>query len=271
MSDKETPKHEGPARSSIVDRVPTRILVFSGKGGVGKTTVAVNLSYALAEQDLAVGLLDADITGPNVPHMIGINEPPRSMGKRLVPHERAGVKIVSLASILPPGAPVIWRGPIRSKALDQLLDETEWGRLDVLIADLPPGTGDEVLTIAQRTAPQMAVIVTTPQEVALLDARRAISFARKLEIPWIGIVENMSGLVCPHCGGEINMFGSGGGKEEAARQDVEFLGAIPLDPKTREAADDGCPLIVAGAQGPSVDAFRRIAERIVALRSEDTA
>ncbi len=255
-------KSSGPSTSPIVDRIPARVVVFSGKGGVGKTTVAVNLAYALARRGIRVGLLDADITGPNVPQMTGIDEPPHVDGRRLLPHERAGVKIVSLASMLPPDAPVIWRGPMRSKALDQLLDETEWGDLDVLVVDLPPGTGDEVLTIAQRTAPQVAIVVTTPQEVALLDARRAINFAKKLEIPTIGIVENMSGFVCPHCGGEIELFGTGGGKREAARQGVEFLGAVPIDPATRKAGDTGRPIVLADPTSAVSEGFDGIASRV---------
>jgi len=243
-------------------RIKHRIVVFSGKGGVGKTTVAVNLACALAARGIRVGLLDADITGPNVPQMVGIDEPPRVDGERLLPHERFGVRVVSLASMLPAGAPVIWRGPMRSKALEQLLGETDWGELDVLIADLPPGTGDEVLTIAQRTSPQMAIVVTTPQEVALLDARRAINFARKLEVPRIGIVENMSGLICPHCGGRIDLFGAGGGLLEAAAQRAEFLGSIPIDPATREGGDAGRPVVVVDPEGPVAEAFAAIASVI---------
>jgi ATP-binding protein involved in chromosome partitioning len=262
VSDKVDANGGGPRPSPIVERIPLRVVVFSGKGGVGKTTVAVNLAYALASRGAGVGLLDADITGPNVPKMTGVDEPPRTAGERLLPHERGGIKIVSLASMLPPDAPVIWRGPMRSKALEQLLDETEWGDLDLLVIDLPPGTGDEVLTIAQRTAPQIALVVTTPQEVALLDARRAIGFARKLAIPTIGIVENMSGLVCPHCGGTIDLFGTGGGKREAARRSVEFFGAIPIDPATRQAGDRGRPILLQDPSGRVATAFQEIASRI---------
>ncbi len=262
MSKQRGGGREAPAKSPIVGRVPVRVVVFSGKGGVGKTTVAVNLAFALVGRGIRAGLLDADVTGPNVPLMTGIDEPPRVNGSRLVPHERDGVKIVSLASMLPPGAPVIWRGPMRSKALEQLLDETDWGDLDVLVVDLPPGTGDEVLTIAQRTAPQIAVVVTTPQEVALLDARRAIGFARKLEIPAIGVVENMSGLVCPHCGGEIELFGTGGGKREANRQGITFFGAIPVDQATREGGDTGRPIVLADPGGAVSRAFDEIVSGI---------
>ncbi|MFC2083081.1 Mrp/NBP35 family ATP-binding protein [Candidatus Bipolaricaulota bacterium] len=248
----------------ISDSVSNRIVVFSGKGGVGKTTVAVNLAYLFAQRAMRVGLLDADITGPNVPQMTGIDEPPRYEDKLLIPHESEGVKVVSLASMLPPDAPVIWRGPLRAKALEQLLDETNWGDLDVLVIDLPPGTGDEVLTIAQKASPQLAIVVTTPQEVALLDARRAINFAKKLNIPAIGLVENMSGLVCPHCGGEIELFGIGGGKREATRQSVEFLGAIPIDPAVRRAGDTGNPVVIAHASAPSLveQAMRAITSKI---------
>jgi len=244
---------------ATLERIGYRIVVFSGKGGVGKTTVAVNLACALAAHGIRVGLLDADITGPNVPQMIGIDGPPRADRDRLLPHERFGVRVVSLASMLPAGAPVIWRGPMRSKALEQLLGETDWGELDVLVADLPPGTGDEVLTIAQRTSPQMAIVVTTPQEVALLDARRAIGFARKLDVPRIGIVENMSGLACPHCGGTIDLFGTGGGRREATAQGVEFLGSVPIDPATREGGDAGRPVVLSDPDGPVAEAFAAIA------------
>ena len=245
-----------------LERIGVRIVVFSGKGGVGKTTVAVNLAYALSRRGMQVGLLDADVTGPNVPQMTGIEGPPQAEGQRILPHERSGVKIVSLASMLPPGTPVIWRGPMRSKALEQLLGETDWGDLDVLIVDLPPGTGDEVLTIAQRTSPRIAVVVTTPQEVALIDARRAIGFARKLEIPEIGIVENMSGLSCPHCGGRIDLFGSGGGAREAERQKVTFLGTIPIDLRTREGGDSGRPIVLVDPSCEVSAAFEAIAAAV---------
>jgi ATP-binding protein involved in chromosome partitioning len=271
LSDKGSTDPQRPATSSIVDRARTRIVVFSGKGGVGKTTVAVNLAFALAKRGLAVGLLDADVTGPNVAQMAGIRGRPRAAGGRLQPHEREQVRIVSFASLLPPGAPVIWRGPMRSKALEQLLDDTDWGDLDVLIMDLPPGTGDEVLTIAQRAAPQLAIVVTTPQEVALLDARRAIGFARQLEIPSIGLVENMSGFRCPHCGEPIDLFGTGGGRREAERQAIDFLGAVPIDPATREGGDGGRPIVLDDPQSPVSLAFREIAERIAALAVQDAS
>jgi len=254
----------------ITERVSQRIVVFSGKGGVGKTTVAVNLAYAFARQGRRVGLLDADLTGPNVPKMTGIAEAPTQREGLLVPHERNGVKIVSLASLVPPGAPIIWRGPMRSKALEQLIDETDWGEIEILITDLPPGTGDEVLTIAQKAAPQLAIVVTTPQEVALLDARRAIAFAKKLEIPTIGLIENMAGLICPRCGELIDLFGSGSVEAEALNAQVEFLGAIPLDPSTRQAGDAGTPILIHSPDAAVSQALSQAASRTAEILSEGT-
>lgn len=250
-----------------MSRIGRRIVVFSGKGGVGKTTVAVNLAYALLRQALRVGLLDADVTGPNVVQMTGVKEPARIEGQRLVPHERAGLRLVSLASMLPPDAPVIWRGPMRSKAIEQLLDETEWGDLDVLIVDLPPGTGDEVLTITQRILPHVAIVVTTPQEVALIDARRAINFAKKLNVPAIGVVENMSGFVCPHCREQIDLLGAGTGRASAAAMGVRFFGAIPLDPAVPVGCDAGRPIVLEHPESPVSEAIRAIA--VQALFSND--
>jgi len=260
-SAKAAPAPGGEIRAAM-EKIPHRIVVFSGKGGVGKTTVAVNVAYALAKRH-RVGLLDADITGPNVAQMTGVRDPVRIEGGRILPHERSGVHLVSLATMLPPGEAVIWRGPMRSKAIEQLLGETAWGDLGALVVDLPPGTGDEVLTIAQRVGPQMAIVVTTPQEVALIDARRAVQFARRLEIPRIGIVENMSGFVCPHCGGRIDLFGSGAGRACAADLGIEFLGAIPLDPELPLRGDSGRPIILDDPGCPASVALREIADRAI--------
>ena len=243
-------------------QIKNRVVVFSGKGGVGKTTVAVNLAYALANNGARVGLLDADITGPNVPQMVGITETAQAEAGRIIPHVAQGIKVISLASIVPAGTPVIWRGPLRSKAIDQFLGEASWGELDFLIVDLPPGTGDEVLTITQRTSPQMAIIVTTPQEVALIDARRATNLAKKMEIERIGIVENMSGLICPHCGGVIDLFGAGGGEREAKKLSLLFLGKIPIDPSVRVEADAGRPIVLANPKATISQAFFAIAAQI---------
>jgi Mrp family chromosome partitioning ATPase len=222
-----------------------RIVVFSGKGGVGKTTVAVNLAYALAKRGRNVGLLDADITGPDVPKMTGLLEKPLPTGdKRVMPPLAHGVKVISLASLIPNDTPIIWRGPLRSRALEQFLADVDWGQLDYLIADLPPGTGDEVLTMAQRMEPRMAVVVTTPQEMSLIDSRRAINMAKKIGISRIGVVENMSGLKCPECGHELDLFGAGGGELVARELDVLLLGSVPMNPRARACADVGKPIIL---------------------------
>jgi Mrp family chromosome partitioning ATPase len=225
--------------------VKHRIVVFSGKGGVGKTTISVNLAYALAKRDKAVGLLDADVTGPDVPNMVGLKEQPQTEGgNRLLPPKHHGVRVISMASIIPESSPIIWRGPLRSRVLEQFLGDVAWGALDYLIADLPPGTGDEVLTMAQRMEPRMAVIVTTPQEMSLIDSRRAINMARQLNIPKIGIVENMSGLKCPECGHAMELFGSGGGRRLASEWGVSLLGTVPISMSARAGADVGRPIIL---------------------------
>jgi ATP-binding protein involved in chromosome partitioning len=247
----------------VVERIPHRIVVFSGKGGVGKTTVAVNLAYVLVDQGHRVGLLDADITGPNVLKMTGVTEPARGKDQTILPHERDGLRMVSLASMLPQGAPVIWRGPMRSKVIEQFLTDTEWGEMDTLIVDLPPGTGDEVLTIAQRIAPQVAVVVTTPQEVSRMDAHRAVGFAAKLGIPHVGIVENMSGLVCPHCGEIISLFGSGTTLQEADAWGVAHYGTLPMDAEAPKEGDTGTPLVRHRPNSPLSQAIRDVAAKVM--------
>ena len=267
----ETPTHGSEAQDfrfhDVIGRIADRIVVFSGKGGVGKTTVAVNLAYAIAASGHRVGLLDADITGPNVLQMAGITEPAHGTNDRIFPHDKGGVKIVSLASMLPPGAPVIWRGPMRSKVIEQFLTETDWGNLDTLVVDLPPGTGDEVLTTAQRIAPQSAIIVTTPQEVAWADARRAVGFAKQLGIPHIAILENMAGFVCPHCGETIDLFGAGAHAEEAERLGVTYLGAVPIDPQAPADGDLGRVIVVDRPSSPMAEVFRALAERALRMSS----
>jgi len=250
----------------VMGGIKQRIVVFSGKGGVGKTTVAVNLAYALAKRGDSVGLLDADITGPNVPQMIGLREMPRATDdNKMVPSEKEGIKVISLATLIPPDSPVIWRGPLRSKALDQFLGDVIWGELDYLVADLPPGTGDEVLTMAQRMEPDVAIIVTTPQEMSLIDSRRAINMAKKMGIARIGVVENMSGLRCPKCGHEIDLFGSGGGERAARELNVHFLGKVPISLRARAGADEGRPIILEDEEADISQALLGVADGVAKL------
>lgn len=249
---------------AALQKIKNRIVVFSGKGGVGKTTVAVNLAYALVKQNFEVGLLDADITGPNVPQMTGAESSPAVLGdtRQVVPQVKDGLRIISIAPMLPKDSPLIWRGPLRSNAIRQFLADVLWGELDYLLADLPPGTGDEVLTAAQKMRPQAAVVVTTPQEVSLLDCRRAVTMARKLDIPHIAVVENMSGLICPYCGETIDVFGTGGGEKMAEDMHVSFLGRIPMELKVREGSDAGKPVVLEPSAGPTAEAFETITVRL---------
>lgn len=244
------------------------ILVLSGKGGVGKSTVAVNLASALAGNGKKVGLLDLDFHGPNIPKMLGIEDQrPAVSGKTLEPvHVTGNLSVISMAFLLPDtSTPVVWRGPMKMVAIQQFLSEVNWGALDYLVVDLPPGTGDEALSIAQL-APNVrgAVMVTTPQDVAVLDAMKAAKFIEKLELPVLGIIENMSGMVCPHCGEVINLFGKGGGKKAAEDLGVPYLGAIPLDPELVKAGDEGRPYILRHADSPTGKATDIVMKNLVA-------
>jgi ATP-binding protein involved in chromosome partitioning len=251
---------------SLVPEVERIIAVASGKGGVGKSTVAANLAVALARLGYRVGLLDADIYGPSVPMMFGIDEKPLvdESVQKMAPFEKFGVKVMSLGFVVDPDTPVIWRGPLVMKALEQLLGDVAWGALDVLVLDLPPGTGDAQLTLAQKVPLAGAVIVSTPQDVALIDARKGLAMFQKVNVPVLGIVENMSGFVCPHCGEETAIFKRGGAEETAARLGTKFLGRIPLDPAIALGGDDGVPIVVSDAGGPHLAAFRQIAEAVIA-------
>ena len=236
-----------PERANI--SVRHVVLILSGKGGVGKTTVAANLAFAFANHGFRTGLLDLDIHGPDIPKILGIDTFRMSSydEKTIEPVAVTGLlSVVSMAFLLPDtSSPVIWRGPMKTGVIRQFLEDVHWGDLDYLVVDLPPGTGDEALTIAQF-APNIAgaVIVTTPQEVAILDIKKAVKFVQTIGLPVIGIIENMSGMVCPHCGKAIDLFGAGGGKKAAEDLDVPFLGAIPLDPEMRKAADEGRPFLI---------------------------
>jgi Mrp family chromosome partitioning ATPase len=243
------------------------IMVLSGKGGVGKSTVSVNLAYALSNHGKKVGLLDLDMHGPNIPKMLGIEEHKLSMsGDKIEPvHVTGKLSVISMAFlILDPSQPIIWRGPMKMAAIQQFLAEVNWGPLDYLVVDLPPGTGDEALTIAQL-APNVrgAVIVTTPQDVATLDARKSAKFIEKLGLPVIGVIENMSGMLCPHCGEEIDLFGKGGGKKVAEEMNVPFLGAIPLDIEMRKAGDEGRPFIIRRGDSPTWKSVDKVMEELI--------
>jgi ATP-binding protein involved in chromosome partitioning len=258
----QTIEEETKRISETVSKIKHRITVFSGKGGVGKTTVSVNIAYGLQKEGLSTGILDADITGPNVAKMLDINSEAIILGSKIIPFEKYGAKIISMASLIKPGQPVIWRGPMRSKVISQFLADVEWGELDYLIADLPPGTGDEILTIAQQMKPDYAIIVTTPQEVSIIDAERAINMAKKLEIPFISVVENMAGLVCPHCNTVIELFGSGGGKKLADDYNIPFLGSIPIDIDVRILSDKGKPIVLEKPNCEVAKTFQSIADLI---------
>jgi ATP-binding protein involved in chromosome partitioning len=243
------------------------ILVLSGKGGVGKSTVSVNLATALAANGNQVGLLDLDIHGPNIPKMLGIEDQRPAVTEQFLEpvHVTGNLAVISMAFLLPDtSTPVVWRGPMKMAVIQQFLSDVNWGALDYLVVDLPPGTGDEALTIVQL-APNVrgAVIVTTPQDVAVMDAIKAAKFIKKLDLPVLGVIENMSGMVCPHCGDTINLFGAGGGRKAAADLGVPYLGAIPLDPAMVRAGDDGRPYILSHADSPTWKAVDEVMEHLV--------
>jgi len=245
------------------------ILVLSGKGGVGKSTVSVNLASALSAHGRTVGLLDLDIHGPNIPKMLGIEDQrPAVLEKTMEPvHVTGNLSVMSMAFLLPDtSTPVVWRGPMKMAVIQQFLSDVNWGALDYLIVDLPPGTGDEALSIIQL-APnvQGAVIVTTPQDVAVLDAVKAVKFIEKLDLPVIGIIENMSEMVCPHCGETIDLFGKGGGEKAAQELGVPYLGSIPLDPRMVKAGDEGRPYIISHADTPTWKAMDAVMENLVKI------
>jgi ATP-binding protein involved in chromosome partitioning len=239
------------------------VAVASGKGGVGKSTTAVNLALALKSLGRKVGLLDADIYGPSQPRMMGISGRPSSPdGRRLLPMENHGVKVMSMGFMVPEDTPMIWRGPMVMSAINQMLRDVEWGELDILVVDLPPGTGDAQLTMAQQVPLSGAVIVSTPQDIALIDARKGLNMFRKVDVPVLGIVENMSFFLCPHCGERSEIFSHGGARREAAKLGVDFLGELPLDMAIRETSDGGNPIVIAAPESGPAKTYRAIAEQV---------
>lgn len=239
------------------------IAVGSGKGGVGKTTIAVNLSISLAKMGYAVGLLDADVYGPNVPLMMGVRASPHAIGQRIQPLEAYGVKLMSMGFLNPGDKPLVWRGPMLNSVMQQFLRSVDWGNLDYLIIDLPPGTGDVQLTLIQTTPLTGAIVVTTPSDVSLEDARKAIHMFEQVREEVLGVVENMSFLDCPHCGKRIDVFSQGGGKRTAEAMHVPFLAEIPLDPMTRLGGDTGKPIATLDEPHPQTSAFEKLAHRVI--------
>ncbi len=252
----------------LVPGVKNVIAVASGKGGVGKSTVSVNLAVALAKSGATVGLLDADITGPNIPMMLGIEgQPVASPNNKIVPLERHGVKAISIQFFVPEGQPIVWRGPLIGGAISQFLRDVEWGELDYLVVDLPPGTSDAQLTLAQSVPISGVVLVTTPQDVALSDLGKAHSMLTRLNVPVIGLVENMSAFVCPHCGEATEIFGRGGGERFCQQHGLTFLGKVPLDVTVRQGGDAGIPAVAQREPGPAAVALEAVAGLVAARMS----
>jgi ATP-binding protein involved in chromosome partitioning len=260
------PRPSGPAAPQAAQAPPgvkAIIAVASGKGGVGKSTTAVNLALGLRDLGLKVGVLDADIYGPSIPKLLSIRERPQSLGgTRLKPISRYGLTVMSIGFLIEEETPMIWRGPMVMSALTQMLREVEWGELDVMVVDMPPGTGDAQLTMAQQVPLKGAVIVSTPQDLALIDARRGVAMFRRVNVPILGIVENMSYFVCPSCGERSDIFSHGGAHREAERMNVPFLGEVPLHMTIREKSDAGLPVVATEPDGPHAKIYRDIAGKI---------
>ncbi|MEM9333080.1 MAG: iron-sulfur cluster carrier protein ApbC [Pseudomonadota bacterium] len=246
-----------------VPGIKSIIAVASGKGGVGKSTTSVNLALGLAATGLSVGILDADIYGPSMPRMLGITGRPSSQGKVLTPHKGFGLKVMSMGFLVEEETPMIWRGPMVISALTQMLREIAWGDLDILVVDMPPGTGDAQLTMAQQVPLAGAVIVSTPQDIALIDARKGLNMFRKVEVPILGLIENMSFFVCPSCGERSDIFGHGGAREEAERLDTPFLGEVPLHMDIRKNSDGGTPIVVSSPDSEHAKIYKAIAAEVI--------
>ncbi|GEC14369.1 Mrp/NBP35 family ATP-binding protein [Nitrobacter winogradskyi] len=267
VSTRRSPQHPASgspmARQADIPGVAAVVAVASGKGGVGKSTTALNLALGLRDSGLRVGLLDADIYGPSIPRLTGIREKPQlTDDKKIVPIERFGLAIMSVGFLIEEESAVIWRGPMVTSAIRQMLRDVAWGRLDVLIVDMPPGTGDAQLTLAQNVPLKGAVIVSTPQDLSLIDARRGLAMFRKVSVPVLGIIENMSFFQCPHCGARSDIFGHGGARHEAERLGVPFLGEVPLHMSIRETSDSGHPVVESEPDGPHAAIYRVMAASI---------
>jgi ATP-binding protein involved in chromosome partitioning len=253
-----------PPRSIAIPGISNIIAVASGKGGVGKSTTCVNLSLALAAQGWRIGILDADIYGPSLPRLLGLKSKPEAEGRHMRALEAYGIKAMSIGFLVGEDDPMIWRGPMVMAAIQQLLRDVVWGELDCLVVDMPPGTGDAQLTLAQNVPLAGAVVVSTPQDLALIDARRGIAMFNKVDVPVLGIVENMSYFLCPHCGGRSDIFAHGGARQEAERFGVPFLGEVPLHMGIREHSDSGKPVVATDPDGAHAKVYRAIAEQVKA-------
>ena len=263
---------EQPTAQPGIPGVKHIIAVASGKGGVGKSTTSINLALGLKEQGLKVGVLDADIYGPSLPRLLGLNGKPEAEGRVLKPMESLGLKVMSIGFLVAEDTPMIWRGPMVISALTQLLREVDWAPLDVLVVDMPPGTGDAQLTMAQQVPLAGAVIVSTPQDLALIDARKGLNMFNKVSVPILGIVENMSTFICPKCGERTDIFGHGGAEAEAEKLGVPFLGAVPLHMDIRSNSDAGTPVVDSDPNGPHAEIYKSIAAKVAsALEVEKTA
>ena len=264
-----------PSQAAGVPGVKAIIAVASGKGGVGKSTTSVNLALGLSAQGQKVGILDADIYGPSMPRLLGISDKPTAEGRVLKPLEAYGIKVMSMGFLVEEDAPMIWRGPMVISALTQMLREVAWGELDVLVVDMPPGTGDAQLTMAQQVPLAGAVIVSTPQDIALIDARKGLNMFRKVNVPILGIIENMSYFLCPSCGERSDIFGHGGAQDEARRLGVPFLGEVPLHMDIRRHSDGGTPIVISDPSGAHAATYKEIAritvERLTAEQRESAA
>ena len=263
-ADRHATTPEAPRRSGRMTLPDVRAIlaVASGKGGVGKSTTAVNLALGLSRLGLKVGILDADVYGPSIPRMLGVRGKPHSKGEKLEPMRAYGVACMSIGFLVDEDTPMIWRGPMVMSALEQMLRDVEWGKLDALVLDMPPGTGDAQLTVAQRVPVTGAIIVSTPQDIALLDARKGLNMFRKVDVPVLGLIENMSYFLCPHCGGRSDIFSHGGAKRTAEEMDMEFLGEVPLHMAIRETSDAGLPIVITRPDSEQAKAYMRIAATV---------
>ncbi|MBI1730814.1 Mrp/NBP35 family ATP-binding protein [Candidatus Acetothermia bacterium] len=262
------PPEARTARRLELPQIKEIVAIFSGKGGVGKSTISVNLAAALAKAGSRVGLFDGDVHGPNIPNLLGLTEKPVMARGKIQPIEKYNLKTISLGLLVEPDEALIWRGPMITKAINEMLGGVDWGELDYMIIDLPPGTGDAQLGLAQDIEISGSIAITTPQEVSLADVRRGIATFKKLEIPIWGMIENMSYFACSHCGKETDIFGTGGGEREAKRQGLPLLGKIPLDPCLRESGDRGIPAVLENPSSPAVKEIVRIAEVLLARQHQ---